>query len=180
MKTLMISTLMALAASSITFGHCGKCFIDGKSAGEHADHQDSACSEAQLAIYFQAQAGLANDDLSTAQEASQKLIGMGAEMGCSLDGEACCSSELTAATEIVESKDIAAARQAFKSWSDTLIAKVEHGLPEGAVAYKMHCPMAFGNQGGHWLQANEDLRNPYYGAMMLKCGFQKRAYGKSD
>ena len=174
----MITFFAPLVAATTIFGHCGKCSVDGKSEGEHAHHQESACSDAQLTTYFEVQAGLANDDLSAAQAASKNLLAMGEEMGCSLDGKECCSSELSAASDIVESTNIAGARQAFKSWSDALIAKVERGLPESAVAYKMHCPMAFGNQGGSWLQGSEDLRNPYFGAMMLKCGVVKDKYGR--
>jgi len=36
--------------------------------------------------------------------------------------------------------------------------------------YVMYCSMAFDNQGALWLQDNHDLRNPYFGAAMLKCG----------
>lgn len=36
--------------------------------------------------------------------------------------------------------------------------------------YVMHCPMANDNQGADWLQASKPLQNPYFGAMMLKCG----------
>ncbi len=38
------------------------------------------------------------------------------------------------------------------------------------VYFVAHCPMAFDNRGAHWLQKDDDLKNPYYGAMMLKCG----------
>lgn len=34
----------------------------------------------------------------------------------------------------------------------------------------MRCPMAKDNRGADWLQASEPLQNPYFGAMMLKCG----------
>lgn len=180
MKLTIIMTLAALAASPIIHGHCGKCAADGKAAGDHAHHQESACSATQLEIYFDAQEGLASDNLTAAKEASKRLIAMGNEMGCSLDGDSCCSAELEAANEIAESKDIAVARQAFKNWSDVLIAKVESGLPEGMSAYKMRCPMAFGNKGGSWLQNNRDLRNPYYGAMMLKCGMIQQEYASGE
>jgi Cu(I)/Ag(I) efflux system membrane fusion protein len=30
--------------------------------------------------------------------------------------------------------------------------------------------MAFDNKGADWLQTDEDTRNPYFGASMLKCG----------
>ncbi|GMV98640.1 MAG: hypothetical protein AMXMBFR83_29890 [Phycisphaerae bacterium] len=32
------------------------------------------------------------------------------------------------------------------------------------------CPMAFDNKGGRWLQAARDIRNPYFGEKMLRCG----------
>lgn len=37
-------------------------------------------------------------------------------------------------------------------------------------AYLQHCPMAFDNQGAYWVSNQEEIRNPYYGDKMLKCG----------
>jgi hypothetical protein len=37
-------------------------------------------------------------------------------------------------------------------------------------AYLTHCPMAFDNQGAYWVSNQEEIRNPYYGDRMLKCG----------
>lgn len=36
--------------------------------------------------------------------------------------------------------------------------------------YLARCPMAFENKGGTWLQADKNIRNPYFGSRMLKCG----------
>tara|TARA_R110002096_G_scaffold352023_2_gene545007 strand:+ start:1751 stop:4156 length:2406 start_codon:yes stop_codon:yes gene_type:complete len=36
--------------------------------------------------------------------------------------------------------------------------------------YEAHCPMAFNNAGGDWIQATEGIANPYLGASMLNCG----------
>jgi Cu(I)/Ag(I) efflux system membrane fusion protein len=33
-----------------------------------------------------------------------------------------------------------------------------------------YCPMANANQGGYWLSAERDIKNPYYGDKMLACG----------
>jgi Cu(I)/Ag(I) efflux system membrane fusion protein len=30
--------------------------------------------------------------------------------------------------------------------------------------------MAFDGRGASWLQADEEIQNPYYGAAMLRCG----------
>ncbi len=40
-------------------------------------------------------------------------------------------------------------------------------LPE---LHRMYCPMVDGDEGGTWLQGHDTLSNPYYGAMMLRCG----------
>ena len=32
------------------------------------------------------------------------------------------------------------------------------------------CPMAFNNDGAHWIQKQGDIINPYHGKMMLHCG----------
>ncbi|MDO7171128.1 DUF3347 domain-containing protein [Mariniflexile sp. AS56] len=36
--------------------------------------------------------------------------------------------------------------------------------------YKDFCPMANNNKGGAWLSEVKDIKNPYFGAKMLKCG----------
>ena len=36
--------------------------------------------------------------------------------------------------------------------------------------YVIRCSMAFDNRGADWLSDNKEIRNPYYGASMLKCG----------
>lgn len=36
--------------------------------------------------------------------------------------------------------------------------------------YRQYCPMAFDNEGAYWLSAQKEIRNPYFGDRMLKCG----------
>lgn len=40
--------------------------------------------------------------------------------------------------------------------------------------YQQYCPMYNDNEGGMWLSASEEIRNPYFGAKMLKCGEVQR------
>lgn len=40
----------------------------------------------------------------------------------------------------------------------------------GQKLYVDHCPMAFDGKGANWLSEMEDIKNPYYGDEMLKCG----------
>lgn len=36
--------------------------------------------------------------------------------------------------------------------------------------YYQYCPMANGDQGAYWFSAEKEIRNPYFGDMMLSCG----------
>jgi Cu(I)/Ag(I) efflux system membrane fusion protein len=35
---------------------------------------------------------------------------------------------------------------------------------------EVYCSMAFGNKGAAWLQPGDQIRNPYFGRKMLRCG----------
>ena len=55
--------------------------------------------------------------------------------------------------------------------SDVLAeAIVQFGAEGVGPIYKIHCPMAFNNRGANWLQGDADVRNPYFGKAMPKCG----------
>jgi len=49
---------------------------------------------------------------------------------------------------------------------------------EKQILYLVFCPMAFNNKGGSWLQDSKEVKNPYFGPKMLKCGEIKKEYGR--
>lgn len=54
-----------------------------------------------------------------------------------------------------------------------LTAKLEPVLRDemqSGTIYKQFCPMAFDNKGASWLSDSQEIRNPYFGDMMLTCG----------
>lgn len=72
--------------------------------------------------------------------------------------------------EIQATDDIDAQRTSFSELSDNLYKSIKaYGLG-GATAYYEFCPMAFDNSGGYWLSDASEIRNPYFGDQMLKCG----------
>jgi Cu(I)/Ag(I) efflux system membrane fusion protein len=74
-------------------------------------------------------------------------------------------ADLHAATELES------LRAAFEGWDAALRAALAaFGLPEERKAFVVHCPMAFDFRGADWLQADESVLNPYFGAEMLRCG----------
>ncbi len=123
-----------------------------------------------LTPYFQLQTALAKDDLASAKTSAatfKAMLGHGPS-----HEDAPSLADLTGeATKIESASDLAAARDAFHAISKDLAKMVEHvGTSGKSDVVQMRCPMAFNNQGGTWLQANEDLANPYYGSKMYKCG----------
>lgn len=67
------------------------------------------------------------------------------------------------------SKTIAAQREAFKPLSETLAEAIQiFGITEKT--YLQFCPMAANDAGAYWLSSEAQIRNPYFGDAMLKCG----------
>ena len=73
---------------------------------------------------------------------------------------------------IADSKDIIKQREAFASLSDKLYTLVKAGKP-GTTIYYQFCPMYNSGKGGYWLSKDSEIRNPFYGDMMLNCGSTK-------
>lgn len=63
-------------------------------------------------------------------------------------------------------------RQAFNPLSDEMLKLVKGQLSVGEI-YLEYCPMANKNQGGNWLSNEKEIKNPYFGSMMLSCGAVK-------
>ena len=71
--------------------------------------------------------------------------------------------------DLIGSKDIEASRKILEMITvPTLNALKFFGSTEKTY-FKMHCPMAFDNNGAFWLQKDKETRNPYFGESMLTC-----------
>jgi membrane fusion protein, copper/silver efflux system len=74
------------------------------------------------------------------------------------------------------SKDIDQIRADFSSLTQLITEMVEiFGLYKGEI-FVDYCPMAFNDKGGYWLSEFEEIKNPYYGDAMLKCGIVKKKF----
>jgi hypothetical protein len=74
---------------------------------------------------------------------------------------------------MMNSSDIEEQRDSFSALSDNMYKSVKAFGLGGAEAFYEYCPMAFNNEGAYWLSDNEQIRNPYFGDKMLKCGVVK-------
>ena len=80
--------------------------------------------------------------------------------------------ELRKASELMVAGDeIETVRSAFNTSAKVMIAlEKQFGHSGKTTYYEAHCPMAFDNEGGNWLQDLESVNNPFFGASMLNCG----------
>ena len=143
----------------------------------------------QLAKVFQAYAAMQG---ALADDESEKAIALAADGLLSLEAvnidllegdirnrwaQAADNLQKTL-TDLAEQTDIKSAREQFDVLSQQMIkvAKRFGSTGEGPI-YVVHCPMAFDNRGADWFQVAEDIRNPYFGDAMLKCGSIEEVIG---
>lgn len=95
------------------------------------------------------------------------------------------NSELKSLFSIVarfsKADDLAALRSAFALLSDELLTlQRTFGFQNSETLFSLHCPMAFGGRGASWIQADDAVRNPYYGKSMLTCADRVDPLGIKD
>ena len=118
----------------------------------------AAVADGLAAPYLHIQVALANDSTEGVAEAARAIAAEAAEMGDQAAAIGAAAEALAATT------DLQSARDAFGPLSDALIAYGRDvGFGELRLAY---CPMV----DKEWLQATSEIRNPFYGSMMLTCG----------
>ncbi len=71
---------------------------------------------------------------------------------------------------LTETQKIKQQRRHFIALSNGMITLVKKFKPPVDRLYIQFCPMADNDQGATWLSSEEQIRNPYFGDMMLTCG----------
>jgi Cu(I)/Ag(I) efflux system membrane fusion protein len=66
--------------------------------------------------------------------------------------------------------DLDGQRNHFVQLSESMILIGSRITGMGKKLYVQQCPMANQNNGANWLSLDEEIKNPYYGEAMLKCG----------
>lgn len=134
----------------------------------HSDELKPEHVDPLVPAYLTVQQALAGDDLGAAQSAAQNLAAQAKAAGHLEDLAAY-------AAKLADDGDLKAARADFQDLTVEFATLVEHvGTTGDQTLYLAHCPMAFGGKGGDWVQADRTISNPYYGAMMLRCGGIKK------
>lgn len=82
--------------------------------------------------------------------------------------------------QLQRSKDIEKQREIFSPLSNQIVESTEtFGLSIETV-YVAFCPMALNNEGAYWLSEFEEIKNPYYGDAMLRCGEVKKKISRKS
>ena len=135
--------------------------MDHKSMAEEMAFKDEKMA-AVYGHYDHIRMALVNSDGAEAQNGGKMLV----EALQSAGGK---ENAMSAAQKIAQSSELNEQRTAFSDLSAAVEEMMAGTLSSGAI-YKQYCPMAFEGKGGYWLASTEEIRNPYYGDKMLKCG----------
>lgn len=127
--------------------------------------------------YLAMKSALANDNFDKALKGAKSLETMLSKVDMKLfKGDAHMfwmdrSKEINESlSKATKSENIEELRNWFKPLSeDVVILFKSFGSPKEKL-YVEYCPMADSDKGAKWLSTEKEIRNPYFGASMLKCG----------
>lgn len=74
---------------------------------------------------------------------------------------------------IVKAETMSEQRLCFDSLSHDMYRLLVDIGADSMVVYKQYCPMAFENTGAFWLSDDPEVLNPYFGSVMLRCGYNE-------
>lgn len=140
-----------------------------------------------LGAYFGMKDALVNSDLPAAQEEAAtvteslgEVIAWGMEQGINKELQNVLAGLSEQTTKLRDAENIDQARKQFITLSDMMIGLSKNAGPFPIPVYVQFCPMADNNRGAYWLSTKEQIRNPYYGDMMLTCGEVREVIGEQD
>lgn len=130
-----------------------------------------------FSAYFKLKDALVGDDWATAQQYAKEAYKALDQVNSSLfkdkahDRFMKHKAPLTKALdELAKSSDIKSARTTLIQLSEQMITMAKTFRPADQPLFVQYCPMADSNKGATWLSLENEVRNPYFGASMLKCG----------
>jgi len=77
---------------------------------------------------------------------------------------------------IAGTADLAEQRNNLEALSEAVFSLTKAFNATQEKVYYQHCPMVNNNQGAYWVSVKPEIRNPYFGSSMLKCGSNEEVY----
>lgn len=133
--------------------------------------------------YLKLKDNLVASDAMKAQEGAKAIVAAAEKVDLSALGseqKAFAEERLgevkQSASKMAGSADLEAQRGELELLSEATFALTKAFGAADQTLYYQHCPMANNDQGAYWLSSNEEIRNPYFGEQMLKCGSNEEVY----
>lgn len=130
----------------------------------------SAEIDSSLALYLEIKDGLIEGDFNTITGKMNNLSTIIKSWVPELtEGSSPLELLSQTAQTLAGSTDITTSRTSFVAFSHLYIDFMK-GLNRDDVLFVQFCPMANEGKGAYWLSLEQEIKNPYYGMMMLRCG----------
>ncbi|WHZ07937.1 MAG: CzcABC family efflux RND transporter, membrane fusion protein [Cytophagales bacterium] len=145
---------------------------------DHAKQNEEKKSAISAVTFSDAKLGLAYGQYTLLKEAlvashAEEAKKVASELKKALREAKGSVTSIDLAEKISATSDLDGQRIVFSTLSDEVAKLVKEGkLLTGAI-YLDYCPMANDNAGAVWLSNQKEIRNPYFGDAMLKCGSVK-------
>ena len=157
-----MKNLFILLAGVILLWSCSNSEKQSESTNNTPTSELVVQETSAIEAYMVVKDALVQTDATSAKEAANTL-------SSALSEEEMEATLIEAANVIANSDDVEVQRASFKTVTDGLIVSLKANGTEDGV-FVQYCPMAFDDTGANWLSLSEEIRNPYFGDMMLKCG----------
>jgi len=127
-----------------------------------------------VAAYVNVSDSLANDDANTTFASFRRALAALPSNTLAPAARAAWHAHAKALTRTLDEADVPGGIEVFRADFALISEQMQavlrrYGAPQRTV-YVLRCPMAFNNRGANWLQFDQDVRNPYFGAAMFECG----------
>ncbi|MFN3996472.1 DUF3347 domain-containing protein [Algoriphagus sp.] len=182
----MKSTLLFVSILSFSLNSCGEKSTKSESHEEtHASENSSSAKAISVTssnstseiieAYLAVKDALVNDNQPMAYSHSNDLVSALKKYDSSTASAdkfqevQRLQAEATGFSEKLANGNIASQRESFQSLSLVLKEMLKITGSDRPL-YHQYCPMYNKNQGGMWLSANEEIKNPLFGSSMLTCG----------
>lgn len=140
-------------------------------------------AEQILTSYLQLQEAMAADDARKAQVHAQSVLESAGQVkvtALEAGQQKFTEEKLTeikeSAGKIQQATELKEQRANLELLSEATFALTKAFGATSQKLFYQHCPMANDNQGGYWLSATQEIRNPYFGKQMLSCGSNEEVF----
>ena len=175
-KRLRSLITMSLVAGSLVLYSCGD---NKKEQDETVSEEKQEMNESSEEIAESSTAEFNNETVNKAfqqyisvkdalvQTDAEATSNAAAELKTTLQEENSEIAEI--AGRLSAEKDVNVQREIFSELTAAMDPVLKEAISSGKI-YKQFCPMAFEGKGDYWYATSEEIRNPYFGDKMLKCG----------